>query len=566
MNAPHLEQIGINGGRRLLTGRPLIEEQPADPRAHNEEVLRGAARLLWRKRGIIALSVAVCLTLATLILLTSQKQYTAEASVRVNFGSGSASNPARIQMDAAAMIDGETKILRSRAVADRVVARWHLDQIPAFAAGPGLVSRVLGSLSEPAPRDDLPTGDAGADTASRSAAFLRATATVMANTTVVSDNRSYIIGIRYRWTSAETAARIATTLAQEYLRERQEQGLAAARGRQVAEVVQLSQRFGERHPALQAANARLAEIDGEIVAAAKAAPAQAVTLDSFAAEIALPAEKPLVPSSPKPAVVLGLALLLGLVGSSAAILLIERFSIGLSNERAASDKLGLRCLGTVPAEAPDHPHNNAMIREAVRAIGVAAALDVRSSTCTVVLITSSGPNEGKSLLASTLASIMAQSGRRVLMVDAVPDPTRPNRSREKWTADAGGSYRVVKLGDGDLSGGAVEHLVMLARNEHDVVLIKAPPVLILSDAVRLARLADMVMLLAHWRKTPAAIVASAARRLRDAGITVSGLVLTNVDLYHYGAEQLGGVGHFLARYHGSHTSIAPPEQASASAK
>jgi polysaccharide biosynthesis transport protein len=110
--------------------------------------------------------------------------------------------------------------------------------------------------------------------------------------------------------------------------------------------------------------------------------------------------------------------------------------------------------------------------------------------------------------------------------------------------------------DSSFSSQAFEHHLLRARKEYDVILIKAPPVLMLSDAARLARLSDTVMFLTHWRKTPSQMVTSAVRRLRDAGILISGVVLTNVDLHRYEAEHVQDPGYYLAKYQNFYASIS----------
>jgi Mrp family chromosome partitioning ATPase len=96
----------------------------------------------------------------------------------------------------------------------------------------------------------------------------------------------------------------------------------------------------------------------------------------------------------------------------------------------------------------------------------------------------------------------------------------------------------------------------VVRQKHDVVIIKAPPVLMLSDARRIARHADILMLLVHWRKTPARIAVEALRRLHEAGAPASGAVLTNIRLQRQANATLRDQSYYLLRYSKFYASIS----------
>jgi hypothetical protein len=239
------------------------------------------------------------------------------------------------------------------------------------------------------------------------------------------------------------------------------------------------------------------------------------------------------------------------------LLLIERACAGLSSEQAAAEALGVRCLGAVPAEMPpdrvDPPLMRWMIYESVRAIVAAAALDVRSASCTVVLVTSSVPDEGKSLFTTTLAGVMADSGLRVLVLDAVPrlQPGASSSRNVSWSTmpDVDGEpFRTVALCVNERlpPSGHFEEELASARGRYDLILIKAPAVLMLSDAIRLARLSDVAVFLTHWRKTRVKTVTRAVHRLREAGIRLSGVVLTNVELPRSRSAQDPIPGYYLS--------------------
>ena len=56
---------------------------------------------------------------------------------------------------------------------------------------------------------------------------------------------------------------------------------------------------------------------------------------------------------------------------------------------------------------------------------------------------------------------------------------------------------------------------MRPRRHYDVIIIDAPPVLLLADSVFLGRFADISLLVANWNETPRATVAEAVHRLTE---------------------------------------------------
>ena len=128
-----------------------------------------------------------------------------------------------------------------------------------------------------------------------------------------------------------------------------------------------------------------------------------------------------------------------------------------------------------------------------------------------VLVTSASPAEGKTVTASNLAVVMAQAGRRVLLVDA--DFRRPRIHKifgmsrepglvellfqeesfdpERYATSIDDLY-VISAGahapnPSELLGSkAMRHLIAGFRGSFDVIIFDAPPVLAATDAVLLS--------------------------------------------------------------------------------
>ena len=148
----------------------------------------------------------------------------------------------------------------------------------------------------------------------------------------------------------------------------------------------------------------------------------------------------------------------------------------------------------------------------------------------VVLVTSTLPDEGKSLIASNLASTFQQLGKKTVLVDL--DLRRPLQYQLHWITqdvgfvswakagfplddsmlEPGGALGIHKLMDGtDLicAGGAesqpshyliaesMKTLINRLRSVYDVVILDTPPAGVFQDALILARLATERLLVAR---------------------------------------------------------------------
>ncbi|MBN8965370.1 MAG: hypothetical protein J0H89_08320 [Rhizobiales bacterium] len=374
---------------------------------------------------------------------------------------------------------------------------------------------------------------------------------------------------------------MANTLAQEYLRERHIQSLVATRARLSAELAQIGLRLGDKFPTYLAASTQLEEIGRTIEEASlPTMPIRSVALGDFTVDIAIPAQASPATVSPNPKSVYVLALIGALALASAIMLLRQRYDTRLTNEWAVANRLGVRCFGILPDGANWRASARAVLHEAARSIAVNTGLEIKEPSCRVVVLTSSLPDEGKTLLATALAGVLSENGQRVLLIDATPQ-TQPHRfARRSGPAPATDAKNDPKLGDDGAavsSGGKPQpfQLVVLrdrqrtliggegfaeymvaARKRHDVVIIKAPPVLMLSETVHLARYADLLVLLVHWRKTPARTAAQALRRLQEAGTQPSGVVLANVRLRRHADAIVHDQSYYLARYGRFYASLS----------
>lgn len=178
-----------------------------------------------------------------------------------------------------------------------------------------------------------------------------------------------------------------------------------------------------------------------------------------------------------------------------------------------------------------------------------------------LLITSPGPGEGKSVVAANLACALAQSGQRVVLVDAdLRHPTvhrlmkAPGRIglTDALLAENGSltamlratqvdNLRVLATGalppnPAEMLGAArTRRLIENLKGQFDMVVLDSPPCMAVTDAIVLARQVDGVILVVQAGKTRREAASQAVRSLRQVGANVVGTVLNKLtDTGHSG--------------------------------
>lgn len=180
---------------------------------------------------------------------------------------------------------------------------------------------------------------------------------------------------------------------------------------------------------------------------------------------------------------------------------------------------------------------------------------------TVVLVTSAMPAEGKSVASLSLARQLAESGHRVLLVDADLHKGTLERLTGLATAPEAGLAHLLRSWAGSLdaavvrdtrtnlkilpagtpaedpskllASGVFAEILREARAHYDAVIVDAPPVLSTADSNVIACLADCLLLVVRWQSTPREAVQLALRELRVLASCQIGLVLNMVKLSTY---------------------------------
>lgn len=184
-----------------------------------------------------------------------------------------------------------------------------------------------------------------------------------------------------------------------------------------------------------------------------------------------------------------------------------------------------------------------------------------------ILVTSTNPEEGKSMTAANLAIVYAQSGKKVLLIDGdMRKPTvhytfRLNNLRglsnvligDCEIEDAAASASIDDL-DVMTSGpippnpaellGSRRMLAMLdhAKTLYDIVIIDSPPTLAVTDSQVIAQIVDGTLLVIRSKQTEHEAAVKASEALQQGKARLLGTVLNDTEktsdnsYYYYGVD------------------------------
>jgi succinoglycan biosynthesis transport protein ExoP len=310
------------------------------------------------------------------------------------------------------------------------------------------------------------------------------------------------------------------------------------------------------------------------------------TLQDASARIISPATLPRSPTSSH-SKLYALGGVLGLGGGFLLAFLLEYFRPGIKTSMEIEQSLGRPVVGIIPLVQHRKPRGISFDRllrgmvdepishfsEAVHAMRI--SLELSSANPKVILITSALPGEGKSTAAMLLAASSASSGKRTVLLDCDLRQQSTSEAFRKEgqqglsellrdtaelmdviTEDPATKIYVVPAGSmvpnaADLlMSQRMRDLIAELRSEFDYVVMDASPLLPVVDALALATVADKVLVIVEWGRTPRASISEAFKVLRPEAHRVAGIVLNKVDLkqqygylsgYHYRA-----VGRYLS--------------------
>lgn len=290
------------------------------------------------------------------------------------------------------------------------------------------------------------------------------------------------------------------------------------------------------------------------------------------------------PVKPKKKIILILSGILGLIVGF-IIAVIKSFYFHGIKEAQELEAKGLTVLATVPLSkenffiskikkrnsngksvqpllAISNPAN--LTIEAIRSLRTSLHFcGIEQNKCRIITISGPTPEIGKSFISSNLAAVMASGGQKVLLIDGdlrkgtiakhlsvssqlgLSDYLNGSASQDE-IIKASSINELHVITNGSRTEKAAELLMReefkLLLNKlidnYDVILIDTPPLLMVTDAVILSKLASITILVARYQKTTIREIEMSTNLLSQSAINVSGVVLngvtgTDANRYYY---------------------------------
>lgn len=281
-------------------------------------------------------------------------------------------------------------------------------------------------------------------------------------------------------------------------------------------------------------------------------------------EIVDEAEPGLKPVRPNIPVNIALGVIVGLVVGIGLAFFIEYLDTSVKTIDDVERSLGSPVLGVIPQnvgylidEGPESPH-----AEAYRVLRTNLLFSRKEDRKNTITIVSGGAGEGKSTTVFNLATVFAQNGQRVLVVDS--DLRRPSLHKFLKVSNAIGltnfllkqstleeviqttglptldflpSGKLPSSSLGILNSVRMKEFINDVRQRYDMVFFDSPPIMGVSDASILASEVDMTLLVVQYRKYPQIMTLRAKQMVDKIGGNLMGVVLNNInisqDSYYY---------------------------------
>lgn len=207
--------------------------------------------------------------------------------------------------------------------------------------------------------------------------------------------------------------------------------------------------------------------------------------------------------------------------------------------------------------------------EAMRGLRTSLHFAMMEARNNVLMISGASPNSGKTFVSTNLASVIGQTGKRVLLVDT--DMRKGythklfNVSNENGLSDflSGRTElskvikKVPQVGFDFISRGVAPpnpaellmhrrfgELITWASSNYDIIILDTPPILAVTDAAIIGNYAGTTLLVARFEQNTAKELEVSFKRFEQSGVLVKGCILNGVvkkasSYYGYGYSHYG---------------------------
>lgn len=299
---------------------------------------------------------------------------------------------------------------------------------------------------------------------------------------------------------------------------------------------------------------------------------------------------PLKPTQPRRAMVVAVGLLGGLAAGFLLAQLLASLRGRVRDPRDLEAATGIQIAATIPVSPEQSSINRrrklktpfllAQLRptagavEALRTLRLNLQLALADSDGgRTILLTSAIPEQGKTFISANLAFLIASAGQRVLLIDAdirrsalgrylpvdakrgLSDILREQSDPQPFVlAEVAPNLSVIPAGSAADNPGELltetrlQGLFDWAAPRYDIVIVDAPPILPVSDAVVLGRFADVTAFVVRHKRSAQADVTDAIQQFHLTGADITGFVFNCFQpsrvRYGYGARY----GYYRGKY------------------
>lgn len=192
--------------------------------------------------------------------------------------------------------------------------------------------------------------------------------------------------------------------------------------------------------------------------------------------------------------------------------------------------------------------------EALRTLRTNLQFSFVNNDVKVLMITSSIPEEGKSFVSANLSGAFASTNMKVLLIDCDLRKGRQNKvfniEEEKGLSnlllDNIKNYKkyickteienlavmpkgIIPPNPSELLGSdKFKELLDLLKNDYDLIILDCPPINAVTDALVITPLADEVVIVCAYKKTPVDLLIATKKALENSGAKIAGVVLNKI--------------------------------------
>ena len=291
------------------------------------------------------------------------------------------------------------------------------------------------------------------------------------------------------------------------------------------------------------------------------------------------AVEPIEPIAPKKLQILILSLFLGGFLGTLLALLRNMMRSGIKDSTQIENELDLPVYATVPRSPVQESrikilkkkknipilavkNSDDIAIESLRSMRTAIHFALSSARNNLITISGPAPEVGKSFISTNLATILAQSDKRVLLIDA---DLRRSYMHKYFNYDPKPGLTEYLNGQQELGNivrsTEVENLSVISRgksptnpsellstqkfadmlthlsSQFDHILIDTPPVLAVTDGIIISQYAGVNLVVARYAKTQMKELELTVNRFEQAGVKVNGFILNDIQ------REAGGYGY-----------------------